>query len=92
MFLSTFSDISVAAWIMAATAVFLMETGMVMGLRFNEVYSVGNSAQIGVEDVLEHMDETFDPKDSSKIKLLSVSELAFPFLAMKLKSSVGFKK
>lgn len=61
-----------------ATAVFLMESGMMMGLRFNEVYSVGNSAQIGVEDVLEHMDETFDPENSSKIKLLYLEVIKQP--------------
>ena len=61
-----------------ATAVFLMESGMVMGLRFNEVYSVGNSAQIGVEDVLEHMDETFDPDSSSKVKLLYLEVIKQP--------------
>lgn len=71
-----------------ATAVFLMETGMVMGLRFNEVYSVGNSAQIGVEDVLQHMDETFDPKDSSKIKLLYLETISKPDKLLKHAASL----
>ena len=34
-----------------ATAVFLLEAGMQMGLKFAGVYSVGNGAQVGVEDV-----------------------------------------
>ena len=34
-----------------ATAVFIMESGLQKGLRFNHVFSVGNSAQLGVEDV-----------------------------------------
>lgn len=71
-----------------ATAVFLMETGMVMGLRFNEVYSVGNSAQIGVEDVLEHMDETFDPESSSKVKLLYLETISKPDKLLKHASSL----
>jgi acetyltransferase len=71
-----------------ATAVFLMEAGMVMGLRFNEVYSVGNSAQIGVEDVLEHMDETFDPENSSKIKLLYLETIKKPEKLLKHSASL----
>ncbi len=71
-----------------ATAVFLMETGMVMGLRFNEVYSVGNSAQTCVEDVLEHMDETFDPESSSKIKLLYLEVIKKPEKLLKHAASL----
>ncbi len=55
-----------------ATAVFIIETGVSKGLTFNSVYSVGNSAQLGVEEVLEYLDETFDEKTSSKIKLLYI--------------------
>ncbi|HBH06533.1 MAG TPA: CoA ligase [Flavobacteriales bacterium] len=61
-----------------ATAVFIMESGMQHGLRFNQVFSVGNSTQTGVEDVLQHMDETFDPDQSSKIKLLYIEKLTDP--------------
>ena len=35
-----------------ATAVFIMESGIPKGLTFSSVYSVGNSAQLGVEDIL----------------------------------------
>ena len=42
-----------------ATAVFIMEAAMPLGLRFNSVWTVGNAAQIGVEDVLEHLDATY---------------------------------
>nr|MCU0410747.1 CoA-binding protein [Bacteroidales bacterium] len=56
-----------------ATAVFIMETAITGGLRFSSVWSVGNSAQTGVEDVLEHLDLTFDPEKSSRIKLLYVA-------------------
>ena len=43
-----------------ATAVFIMESGLQKGLRFNHVFSVGNSAQLGVEDVLR-LGAHFDP-------------------------------
>ena len=55
-----------------ATAVFIMENGRSKGLTFSSVYSVGNSSQIGVEDVLKHFDYTFDPATSSKVKLLYI--------------------
>ena len=48
-----------------ATAVFIIELGIQQGLRFSSVFSVGNSAQLGVEEILEYLDETFDPKTSS---------------------------
>jgi acyl-CoA synthetase (NDP forming) len=61
-----------------ATAVFIMEAGIPRGLTFSSVYSVGNSAQIGVEDVLEHMDYNFDPENSSRIKLLYIEHIEKP--------------
>ena len=42
-----------------ATAVFIMEAAIPLGLRFNSVWTVGNAAQIGVEEVLEHLDATY---------------------------------
>lgn len=61
-----------------ATAVFIMESGIPKGLRFSSVWSVGNSAQTSVEDVLAHMDETFDPATSSRVKLLYMETIANP--------------
>lgn len=61
-----------------ATAVFILETAITGGLPFSSVWSVGNSAQTGVEDVLEHMDLTFDPLTSSRIKLLYIENIADP--------------
>ena len=55
-----------------ATAVFIMESGISNGLQFNSVYSVGNSAQLGVEDILEYLDLTFDPNTSSRVKMLYI--------------------
>ena len=61
-----------------ATACFIMEAGIPNGLTFSSVFSVGNSAQIGVEEVLQYLDETFDPGTSSKIKLLYIENVARP--------------
>jgi len=61
-----------------ATAVFIMESSIPRGLTFNSVYSVGNSAQIGVEEVLEYLDNTFDPQKSSRVKLLYVESINKP--------------
>ncbi len=61
-----------------ATAVFIMEAGIPQGLTFSRVFSVGNSAHIGVEEVLEHLDETFDPKKSSKVILLYIENISNP--------------
>jgi acetate---CoA ligase (ADP-forming) len=61
-----------------ATAVFIMETAITNGLPFSSVWSVGNSAQTGVEDVLEHLDVTFDPAVSSRIKLLYIENIGDP--------------
>ncbi|MBK7028499.1 MAG: acetate--CoA ligase family protein [Bacteroidales bacterium] len=71
-----------------ATAVFIMEAAMPKGLTFSSVYSVGNSAQLGVEDILKHLDETFDPEKSSKIKLLYVESVNKPQMLLKHASSL----
>lgn len=71
-----------------ATAVFIMEAGMQNGLQFNQVFSVGNSAQTGVEEVLEHLDETYVEGESAKIKLLYIESFANPRKFLKHASSL----
>ena len=61
-----------------ATAVFIKEYGMSNGLQFNSVWAVGNSAQLGIEDVLEHLDETFDPEKSSRVIMLYMEKIGDP--------------
>ena len=61
-----------------ATAVFIMESAIPNGLSFSSVFSVGNSAQTGVEEVLEYLDNTFDPEKSSRVKLLYVESINHP--------------
>ena len=61
-----------------ATAVFILESAVIKGLPFNSVWSVGNSKQIGIEDVLQYMDENFDPEHDSRIKLLYIENINNP--------------
>jgi len=61
-----------------ATAVFILESAVTKGLQFNSVWSVGNGHQIGVESVLEYMDEHFDPDHDSLVKLLYIENVADP--------------
>ncbi|MCJ7447129.1 MAG: acetate--CoA ligase family protein [Bacteroidales bacterium] len=61
-----------------ATAVFIFESAIPKGLNFSSVFSVGNSAQTGVEEVLEYWDNTFDPDLSSPIKLIYVESIQNP--------------
>ena len=61
-----------------ATAIFIVDNGIRKGIKFASVFAVGNSAQIGVEEVLEHLDQTFDPEKSSLIKLLYVESISNP--------------
>jgi len=61
-----------------ATAVFIIEAGIQRGLRIANLISVGNSAQVGIEDVLEYFDNNFDPNNSSKIKILYLETIKNP--------------
>ena len=61
-----------------ATAVFILESAVIKGLQFNSVWSIGNGKQIGIEDVLQYMDEHFDPATDSKVKLLYIENIANP--------------
>jgi acetate---CoA ligase (ADP-forming) len=61
-----------------ATAVFVFESAMPKGLNFSSIYSVGNSAQTGVEDVLEYWDLTYKAGVSSPIKMIYVESIQNP--------------
>ncbi len=71
-----------------ATAVFIMESGVPKGLKFASVYSVGNSAQMGVEEILQYLDESFDPETSSRVKLLYIENIDKPEKLLKHASSL----
>ena len=61
-----------------ATAVFILESAVIKGLQFNSVWSIGNGKQIGIEDVLQYMDENFNPEESSLVKLLYIENISNP--------------
>jgi len=61
-----------------ATAVFILESAVIKGLQFNSVWSIGNGKQIGIEDVLQYMDEHFNPDTDSRVKLLYIENIADP--------------
>ena len=61
-----------------ATAVFILESAVIKGLQFNSVWSIGNGKQIGIEDVLQYMDENFDATRDSQVKLLYIENISNP--------------
>ncbi len=71
-----------------ATACFIMEAGIPNGLTFSSVYSVGNSAQVGVEEILAYMDETYDPHSSAPVKLLYIENINKPDMLLKHSTSL----
>jgi acetyltransferase len=71
-----------------ATACFIMENGIQKGLTFARVFSVGNSAQMGVEDILKYMDESFDEAMSPRVKLLYMESINHPEKLLKHASSL----
>ncbi|MGB7843374.1 MAG: acetate--CoA ligase family protein, partial [Salinimicrobium sp.] len=71
-----------------ATAVFIIEAAQSMGLTFSSIYSVGNSAQIGVEEVLEYLDHSFEKAHSSRIKLLYIESIKNPLKFLKHAASL----
>lgn len=60
------------------TITYIIESAMRIGLRFNSAWSIGNAAQVGIEDILEYLDNEFDVKSSSKIKLLYLEKITDP--------------
>lgn len=59
-----------------ATVVFIMEEAERHALNFSNIFSVGNSAQIGVEDVLEYLDMTFTGTAAHKVITLYIENIA----------------
>lgn len=70
-----------------ATAVFIMESGIPKGLTFSSVFSVGNSTQNGIEEVLEYLDEHFY-EHHSKVKLLYIESIRDPDKLLKHSASL----
>ena len=71
-----------------ATAVFIMESAIPNGLTFSSIWSVGNSAQTGVEDVLEYLDSEYRHGESPAVKLLYLERIENPARLLKHASSL----
>lgn len=71
-----------------ATAVFFMEAAWSSGLRFSNVYSIGNASNTGAEELLEEMDRIYEPGVSPKVKLLYLEDIRKPFKFLKHASSL----
>ena len=71
-----------------ATAVFVMEAALNMGLTFSSVYTFGNSTQTSVEDMLEYMDEQYREGESARVKLLYLESFKDPARFLKHTSSL----
>lgn len=71
-----------------ATAVFIIEAAQSMGLTFSSIYTVGNSAQIGVEEILEYLDHSFEKAVSPKVKLLYIESIKNPLKFLKHTASL----
>lgn len=59
-----------------STAVFVMEAGIKTGLPFSNIYSVGNAMMIKVEDIIEYLDNNFNPDISSKIIAVYIEQVS----------------
>ena len=71
-----------------STAVFILESALPKGLTFSSLITVGNSAQLGIEEVLEYWDNTYEPGKSSNIKLIYVENIKNPDKLLKHASSL----
>ncbi len=61
-----------------ATAVFIIESAIPKGLHFSRVITVGNSAQVGIEEVLEYWDNHSEEESASRVKLIYVESISNP--------------
>ena len=66
-----------------ATAVFTIEAAQQIGLTFSGLYTVGNSSQIGIEEVLEYLDLSYREGKSSQVKMLYIEGLKNPVKFLK---------
>lgn len=71
-----------------ATACYFMESGIHKGLSFSKIISTGNSAQMGIEEMIKYMDETSPPEHTSLVKLLYFENIDNPRILLKHASSL----
>ena len=61
-----------------ATICFILEMAVPRGLRFNNIFSVGNAAQMGVEEVIQYWDETYEKGKSPDVKIFYIEQIKKP--------------
>ena len=71
-----------------ATAVYIIDAAIRSGIPFFNVFSVGNSAQMGVEDLLGELDQQYIHGESAPVKLLYIESVNKPDLLLKHASSL----
>ena len=71
-----------------ATALFIVDAAMKNGITFSNVYSVGNSAQMGVEEVLRELDLQYVHGESAPVKLLYIESIQKPNILLKHAASL----
>lgn len=69
---------------------FIIEQAVLRGIAFSHAVNVGNSMQMGIEDVLELLDENFGPH-SARILMLYVERLDHPAKLLEHARSLGRK-
>lgn len=74
-----------------ATAVFIMESALSAGLSFSSVFSVGNAAQTGVEELLAYLDESYIAGKSPSTLMLYMESIDKPQLFLQHASSLNRK-
>ena len=66
-----------------ALAVFVFEMAPKYGLTFNSIFSIGNSVQIGIEEILQYWDESFISTESGLVKVVYAEQIRKPELFFK---------
>ena len=74
-----------------ATAVFIIESAIPKGLTFSSVWSVGNAAQTTVEDILEHLDQSYVHGKSASVIMLYIESIKSPDKLLQHASSLIHK-
>lgn len=71
-----------------ATALFIIDAAVQLGIPFANVFSVGNSAQTGMEEVLEYMDQSYVHGKSAPVKLIYAESIKNPLKLWKHAASL----
>jgi len=71
-----------------STIVYILETAQFMGLPISSVFSVGNSAQNGVEEILQYIDDNYVPGESPRVLMLYIESITHPDTLLHYASSL----